>query len=58
MKNFIYPLLKEGYVSRKLQVETKKRTIPLLPADGCKISFYARLFLEVKLFIKKILKQL
>jgi len=58
MKNFIHPLLKEGYISRKLQNETQKRIIPLMPADGLKMPIYLRLFLELKVFIKKRLKQL
>ena len=58
MKNFIHSLLKEGYISRKLQNETQKRLIPLMPADGLKMSVYLRLFLELKVFIKKRLKQL
>jgi len=58
MKNLIYPLLKEGYLSRKLQKETQRRMIPLLPKDGLKMPVYARLFLEIKVFIKKRLKQL
>lgn len=57
MKNLIYPLLKEGYLSRKLQEETRKRMIPLLPTDGKKMVAYKRLVLKVKIFIKKILKQ-
>jgi len=58
MKNLIYPLLKEGHISRKLQEETLRRIIPLIPADGPKMSLRARLFLRVKLIIKKVLKQL
>jgi hypothetical protein len=58
MKNLIHPLLKEGYISRKLQNETQKRIIPLMPVDGLKMPIYLRLFLELKVFIKKRLKQL
>jgi len=58
MKKLIYPLLKEGYTSGKLQKETQKRLIPLLQADGLKMSIYARFILQLKVFIKKRLKQL
>jgi len=58
MKNVIYPLLKEGHVSRKLQEETRKRMIPLLQTDGSQIPVYLRLILKIRLFIKKVLKQL
>lgn len=58
MKNLIHPLLREGHVPGKLQKETQKRMIPLLPADGSKLQFYGRLVLKIKLFTKKILKQL
>ena len=58
MKNVIYPLLKEGHVSRKLQEETRRRLIPLLPVDGPVIPIYSRLILKIKLLIQKVLKQL
>jgi hypothetical protein len=57
MKNLIYPLLKEGYTSRNLQEETRKRMIPLLPPDGDGMPVYKRFVLRVKVFIKKLLKQ-
>jgi len=58
MKNVIYPLLKEGHVSRKLQEETRRRMIPILPTDGTQVPTYLRIVLKIKLFIKKVLKQL
>lgn len=58
MKNVIYPLLKEGHVSRKLQEETRRRMIPILPIDGTPVPIYLRLILKIMLFIKKVLKQL
>lgn len=58
MKNVIHPLLKEGYVSKKLQEETRKRMIPLLPTDDSQMPTYLRLILKIRLFIKKVLKQL
>jgi len=58
MKNLIYPLLKEGHISKKLREETQRRIIPLLPVDGSKMPLYARLLLRIKLVIKKVLKQL
>ena len=56
-KKFIHPLLKEGFISGKLQEKTRKRMIPLLPTDGERMAAYKRLVLRVKIFIKKILKQ-
>ncbi len=55
MKNMIYPSIEIEYTQRKLQEETRKRMIPLLPADGSKISLCGRLVLRVKLLIKKLL---
>lgn len=57
MKKLIYPLLKEGYVPKRLQEETRKRMIPLLPTDGNGMPAYKRLVLRAKVFIKKILKK-
>lgn len=58
MKNVIYPLLKEGHISSKLQEEMRKRMIPLLPTDGSQMPIYLRRILKIKSFIKKLLKQL
>ena len=58
MKNVIYPLLKEERVSGKLQEETRRRMIPILPTDGTQVPTYLRIVLKIKLFIKKVLKQL
>lgn len=52
----IYPSTEIEYTQKKLLEETRKRMIPLLPADGSKISLCERLVLRAKLFIKKILK--
>jgi len=56
MKNMIFPSTEIEYTQRKLQEETRKRMIPLLPVDGLKMSLCGRLFLRVKLLIKKVLK--
>jgi len=52
----IFPSTEIEYTQRKLQEETRKRMIPLLPVDGLKMSLCGRLFLRVKLLIKKVLK--
>ena len=56
MKNLIYPSLKEGYVSQNLQRETAERTIPLLPIEGERLSWYQRLWLRLKVVLKKVNK--
>ena len=56
MKNMMYPSVEIEYTKNKLQEETRKRMIPLLSADGSKISLRERLILRIKLLIKKIFK--
>lgn len=58
MKDFIYPLLKENYVSSYLRKEEKKRKIPIIPHKNGGLPFYARIWLSLKLNIKKILNKL
>lgn len=58
MKDLIYPLLKEDYVSPHLQEEAKKREIPIIPQENGHLPFYTRGWLQIKLNIKKILNKL
>jgi len=55
MKDLIYPLLKEDYISSHLQEEEKKREIPILPQETGHLPFYVRGWLQIKLVIKKFL---
>ncbi|KKR59711.1 MAG: hypothetical protein UX50_C0018G0011 [Candidatus Beckwithbacteria bacterium GW2011_GWA1_46_30] len=56
MKDLIYPLLKEDYVSPHLKQEEKKREIAILPVDTKGMRFHKRLWLRLKRSIKKLWK--
>ncbi len=58
MKDLIYPLLKEDYVSPHLKQEEKKREISILPVDTNGMRLHKRIWLRLKLNIKKILNKL
>lgn len=58
MKGPIYPLLKEGYISFHLKREEKSRRIILVPQSDGYLPFYVRVWLNLKLNIKKILNKL
>lgn len=55
MTKIIYPMLKDGYVSPRLQQETAERTIPLLPIEGERLHWYQSIWLNVRVIIKKLL---
>lgn len=55
MTKIIYPMLKDGYVSPRLQQETAERIIPLLPIEGERLRWYQSIWLKVKVVIKKLL---
>jgi len=57
MKDLIYPLLKEDYISSYLRKEEKKRKIPIIPQKAGHLPFYVRIWLTLKLNIKKIWKK-
>ena len=52
MKEIIYPLLKEDYVSPHLQQEEKKREIPLLPEDTVGMALHKRIWRRIKKILK------
>ena len=57
MKDLIYPLLKEDYISPHLQEEEKKREIPILPVDTKGMSLHKRIWLKIKKILNKLWKQ-
>lgn len=58
MKDLIYPLLKENYVSSYLRKEEKKRKIPIIPQKDGHLPFYLEVWLSLKLGTKKLLNKL
>lgn len=58
MKNLIYPLPKEDHVSSYLKQEEKRRKIPIIPHTDGYLLLYVRVWLELKLNIKKLLNKL
>lgn len=57
MKDLIYPLPKEDHVSSYLRQEEKRRRIPIIPQKDGHLPFYVRIWLTLKLNIKKIWKK-
>jgi hypothetical protein len=56
MKDLIYPLLKEDYISPHLKEEEKKREIPIVSEEKEKTTLYIRLWLRLKRSIKNLWK--
>lgn len=57
MKELIYPMLKEDYVSSHLKDEERKREIPILPINTAGMTWRKRIWLKIKKLLNKLWKR-